>query len=286
MHDTGTNLNAMTDIIPNMAVIPTDNSNSSWTKDVLYIRNSDNTAWLSASGGAHLHNSTSPSAGGLLTDILEANQLLMFFDQHNNVVAADFAVEAGSGNITNEAANAWVRFNAPGSGFVAGARFGVGIAYILKSQLVLRMRVDAANNLTVRCGVTAERVDTAVGGDTAQKYGMEVCDSAGNAMDWSIFSAAGGSTRDATTATGYGVSPSRMTAYRLSYTPGISVRLFVDGTLAKTLTTSVPISGDILNHPRNIGIGIRANTGTARNLYLAGLSFTANAARTSTSGWF
>ncbi len=48
-----------------------------------YMRNSDNTDWIGLAGGKHLHNTDSESSGGLLSDIMVANQpLILNISEH------------------------------------------------------------------------------------------------------------------------------------------------------------------------------------------------------------
>ena len=276
LHDTADHLDVMSPIYPNMAVIPTS-SNLNWTKDQIYIRNSDNTAWLGGGSGKHLHDSDTDAAGGLFRDIIFANMASVYWENLINPTAADFQKE-GAGTISDNIANARVLFSSGGVAgqYVSGGRSGVGVSFVSKSKFIVKMNVNAANQLTARVGVCGERVDAAVGGDTLQKYGIEVCDSAGTSMDWSMFTADGSSTRGTVTATGQSVAPGSVKAYKLIYTPATNVKLFVNAadtsTPATTLTTGVPAGGGVSGF-RNVGVGIRANTTATRELYLHGLGF-------------
>jgi len=277
LHDTAVNLDALSPIYPNMAVIPTT-SNTNWTKDQIYIRNSDNTQWLGGGSGKHLHNADTDAAGGLFRDIIFANLQDIYWENLINPTAADFQKEGNGGTITDNPANFRVVFSsgAVNAQYVSGGKSGTGVSFASKSKFIIKMNVNAPNQLTARVGVCGERVDAAVGGDTVQKYGLEVCDSAGTAMDWSMFTANGSSTRGTVTATGQSVAPGSVKSYKLIYTPATNVKLFVNAadttTPATTLSTGVPGGGSVSGF-RNIGIGIRANTTAIRELYLSGLAF-------------
>jgi hypothetical protein len=259
-------------IYPNMAVVCTA-TGATFTKDQVYIRNSDNTQWLGGGGGKHYHDSDTDAAGGWFRDIVFNNLHQIYWENLINPRSTDFQKEGG-GSISDTTPGR-VIFNAPATAgtYVSGGRAGVPISFVSKSKFLVRMNVDAANQLTARVGVNPERVDMAVGGDVIQKYGLEVCDSAGNPQDWSIFAAAGSGSRATATMTNQSVAPGSVKAYRLIYTPGTDIKSWVNGALSVTLTNGIPSGGTSGDAVRNIGVGIRANSNTARNLYLHGIAF-------------
>jgi hypothetical protein len=135
-----------------------------------------------------------------------------------------------------------------------------------------RVQVQTGSNLTVRLGVCAERIDDAAPTDPGRKYGIEACESAGNAANWSVFSANGSLRGSQDVGASWPVAAGAIHAYKLIFLPNSKVEYYRNGTYQGQRTDTVPVGGNVLNHSRSLGVGLKTNTTQTRQLYLSGLA--------------
>lgn len=269
-HLTGAQIAALSPTYPNQLVVCSA-TGSGFVLDQMYRRNTANTAWISGGEGAHDHSAQTDAAGGLFSNILLGNLAKVIWEPVTSPTVGQFNTEASVGQ-ANDTATGGVTLTtgAVNGQWVHISRGGVGLSFASRQIFIIRLTNSANTFLTSRLGVYAERVD-ATGTATPAKYGLEVCDSAGTARTWDVFSADGtarsvlGSSADVTAASA--------TAYKLDYTPGTNVRLYVNGFLNTTKSTNVPASGSS-TAGRTIGAGVKTNNATGKTMVVSGMVFT------------
>jgi hypothetical protein len=269
----GTNksLSTLTPTYPNMMVTCTD-SGGGFVKDQTYIRSSDNTKWIGIAGGTHLHNTDTESGGGLLTDIMMANQTKIFQIHKINPVATDFSKEGSSSATATDIISAGRLDLTTGTttgNWVHMSNGGVRLSYGFESRFLFKGNVEYAgtnSNLTSYIGVGVAAVNSST---NQLQYGIQVCDSAGIERNWEMVQANG--TTKGVVATTERVNQGSPRGYKLKYTPGFGTQFWVNGVLNQTNTQAVVASGINLG-VRNISFGIRTNNSTTKTLHVYGVS--------------
>lgn len=270
-------IQTLSPIYPNMLVVCTA-SGAGFIKDVMYLRNSDNTAWLGGSGGKHTHSADTDASGGLFTDILYANQPLAYHESNMSPTLGWFRTELSSAsNPTDDVAGSRLNINTgtTNGAWVNCSRSGVKLDMSRKQRLIVKMNISPVSTFaTARVGVNAERVEATVSGTgSPSRYGMEFCDSAGTSRSWDVFSGDDGGNRSATNVAAADAAQGAPKAYKFEYIPGTNVKFYVSSNTASlTKSTNVPATGSILA-PRALSLGIRTNNTSAKNLFLYGISF-------------
>jgi hypothetical protein len=259
-------------------LVTCEQTGGTFIKDVTYKRNSDNTNWITISGGKHLHDLDTDPAGGLISDILMANQLKLFNLNDNMNANVNNFFKEGTATAANEIDTALgnrIKIDTGASTGTYGhlSRGGVKLSFASPSQFQFKGNVayptsGGDGNVTAYIGVGLASVN-----DTTNQlqYGIQVCDSSGTDRNWEMVNGNGSSKGVSTSPT----EPVKQTAgprsYKLHYTPGQNTRFWVNNSLQGTNTSAVVASGSTTGI-RNISIGIRTNTSISRQLYCYGVS--------------
>jgi hypothetical protein len=259
---------------PNM-LVTCNETGGGFIKDVTYKRNSDNTQWITISGGKHLHDVDTDPAGGLLTDILLANQLKVFNlpDLLNPSVSNMF--KEGTATMTDEVDTTTGNRMKIDTGASTGtyghlSRGGTKLSFGNISQFVFKGNVaysTGLGNLTSYIGVGLASVNDST---NQLQYGIQVCDSSGTDRNWEMVNG-NGTTKGVQSTTEAVKQNAGPRGYRLLYTPGQNTKFWVNNSLQGTNTNAMVASGSS-SGVRNISIGLKTNTTTARQLYCYGIS--------------
>lgn len=259
---TASQANSLSPRFPGQAIFVKD-TGFTFTKNGIYIRDADDTSWLSIAGGVHKHDSSDASAGGLYTDILTANAAK--FMQMQGSVLGDY-MNTGTATASEEPANGRIALTAAATGtFRHLVRGGVGLDFGRPSIFVFKGNSTANTQFSAKIGVCMENVNDAH--TDLRKYGIEACDSTGVAQtNWLIVSATGAGGSRTTTSAPENPSQGSARGYKLVHNVGQSVQFFVNGTLSQTKSTNIPASGS--NAINNISIGYKSNNTTSKTLYV------------------
>lgn len=266
-------ISTLNPIYKNM-LVTCEESGGIFVKDVTYKRNTDNTQWITISGGKHLHNLDTDPAGGLLTDILMANQLKTYYmPALLNATVNNFTKE-GTATMVDEidVTGNRIKIDTGASTATFGhlSRGGVKLSFGQPSQFVFKGNVaytSGVGNLTsyIGCGVAAVNDST-----NAIQYGIQVCDSSGTDRNWEMVNGNGTikGTQPSNAAVKQNAGPR---SYRMLYTPGSKTEFWDNNSLQGTNTQAVVATGANTGI-RNVSIGLKTNTTTSRQLYCYGVS--------------
>ena len=287
-HLTGAQIAALSPIYPCKEVTCTV-SGSGFVKDVKYRRNTDNTAWLSDSGGKHLHDVDSDAGGGLLSNVLIANLAKVIYLPDGVLPSAGMFKHETSGGatITDSHPNVRLYCGTANGAYAHATRSGVGVSWTQPIRFIARLFVSHGTYVTARFGVASESANDAPAGDGGgiRRMGFEACDSAGTTRNYDVFSS-NGTTRSAVTST-TAVAQASAHAYKLDYTPATNIQAYLDGsgTPLITKTSAVPASGTS-NDVRVVSAGVKQNNSfSAPNERIMQLSGLAIAATASSTNW-
>lgn len=268
-------LSTLNPVFPTMIVTCTADG-ANFVKDQTYIRNSDNTGWKGISGGTHKHDDITEGSGGLLSEILRANQLKAFaITDTINPNVSMFTSEGTATPAVDEPAHANGSRIVISTGSATGgwrhlSRGGVKLSFGQPSQFVFKGNVSytGLGNVTsfIGCGVSSVNDSQPT---NALQYGLQVCDSSATERQWDMVNGNGTSRGIATTSQSVNHSDPR--AYRLLYSPGSKCEFWSNNTLVGTNTNSLVASGTN-SGIRNISFGVKTNTSTVRTLYCYGVS--------------
>lgn len=256
-------------------IVTCTETGGSFIKDVTYKRNTDNTQWITISGGKHLHDADTDPAGGLLSDIMIANQLKLFtLPDLQNAVLGNFFKE-GTATTTDEVDTTLGNRIKIDTGATTGtyghiSRGGVKLSFANISQFIFKGNVaysSGTGNLTSYIGVGVASVNDST---NQLQYGIQVCDSSGTDRNWEMVNG-NGTTKGVQATTEAVKQNSGPRAYRLLYTPGQNTKFWTNNTLQGTNSNAMVATGSS-SGIRNVSIGIKTNTTTARQLYCYGVS--------------
>lgn len=178
-------LSTLSPLFPCMRVIPTD-TGAGFIKDEPMRRDSDNTIWLPDGIAKHLHDADSNPAGGLLTEVEQANQGNALRALYNVYNANEFyAQTTGTGAaVANELSSSIgrIRIEAGTStnGYADASLFGIPLGFDRDSAIHMILEHEGVTtNYICRAGINAEMINLA--NNTAQaSYGKENCSASGN----------------------------------------------------------------------------------------------------------
>jgi hypothetical protein len=272
----GTQIASLSPVYSNQIVVCTV-TGGGFVKDTTYIRNTDNTTWIGISGGKHLHNEDTESAGGLLSDIMKANAGKLFY-LHNNInIAKGSFMSEGTATIADEpGASLGSRISITTS--ASAGNYGHlslgGVKLSLGTQSVFQFKGNVNNysgngNLTCYIGVGVASVNET---HTNPQYGLQVCDSSTTERTWEQVNKNGSTSGVQTSAENVKRADGNPRSYAIVYNPGTNSKFYVNGTISTTNTSSMLAGTSSTNGIRNISMGIRTNTSTARILYIYGVS--------------
>jgi len=266
-------ISTLNPIYSNMLVTCTE-SGGIFVKDQTYKRNTDNTQWRGLSGGAHLHDASTEGAGGLYTDILLANQLKTYNISNTINPSSNNFTKEGTATITDEPADTTGSRISINTGATTGtyghlSRGGVKMSFAAISQFQFKGYVaytTGTGNLTsyIGCGVASVN-DT----NNNLQYGLQVCDSSGTDRTWELVN--GNGTTKVVSPSTENVKQTTPRGYKLIYTPGQNSRFWTNNSLSSTNSSAMVASGSNTGI-RNISMGVKTNTTSARTLYCYGVS--------------
>jgi hypothetical protein len=275
-------LSTLNPIYKNM-LVTCEETGGIFIKDVTYKRNSDNTQWITISGGKHLHDVDTDPAGGSLTDIMIANQLKLFNINDNfNANVNNFHKE-GTATAVNEIDTTGNRIKidtgASTGTFGHLSRGGVKLSFAQPSQFVFKGNVaytSGLGNVTAYIGVGLAAVNEST---NQLQYGIQVCDSSSTDRNWEMVNGNGTSKGTSTSPTEPVKQNAGPRSYRMLYTPGLNTKFWANNSLQGTNTNGMVASGSS-SGVRNISIGVRTNTTAVRQLYCYGVSLIGTASDT------
>jgi hypothetical protein len=274
-------INTLSPTYKNM-LVTCEETGGGFIKDVTYKRNSDNTQWITISGGKHLHNLDDDPSGGLFTDILVANQLKTYYLPDLINPSVNNMYKEGTATAVDEIAVDGNRMKID-TGATTGtwghlSRGGVRLSMGHISQFVFKGNVaytTGAGNVTSYIGVGLASVNDST---NQLQYGIQVCDSSGTDRSWEMVNG-NGTTKGVQTSTESVKQNAGARAYKLLYTPGQNTKFWTNNTLQGTNSNAMVAAGSTTG-VRNVSIGIKTNTNISRQLYCYGLSLTGVAADT------
>lgn len=198
--DTGSNLVAIASTKQLGAVCPTDTSGG-LIKNVLYVCDYDaNFTRLSFIPvfGKHLHDIDSTEAGGLLSDIYQANSgkaveinaTLVIDDSlwHTAAVGTGAAMT----DATPVSNDTYLEFKTGivANNLVTSRFYGLLMSFASKMSFQHNLALNVGTSLLIRTGVNVDRIQDSQ--DTARRqYGLEGCD--GHGVNWVMINANGNS---------------------------------------------------------------------------------------------
>lgn len=267
---TGAQIAALSPTYPGEEVFCTS-TGSGFTIDTTYTRNSANNAWITSSVGKHKHDADVDSAGGLYSDILLGNfGKYMLYHNPNPSIGEFHQDTASGGTLSNDFTLGRINFS---TGTTSGAyaqlgKHGVPVSFASASKFKFMGYCTVNTQVSVRMGVAMETVYATT--TTTRKYGIEGCDSAGTARNYEVI-CANGSVRSNVTSS-QDMARSSDDVYHLEFTPGVNVKFYVDGIINTTNSSNIPNSG-ASSGVLNVGMGVRTNNTSSKNLFMRGISF-------------
>ena len=268
--DTGSNLVAIASTKQLGAVCPTDTSGG-LIKNVLYVCDYDaNFTRLSFIPvfGKHLHDIDSTEAGGLLSDIYQANSgkaveinaTLVIDDSlwHTAAVGTGAAMT----DATPVSNDTYLEFKTGivANNLVTSRFYGLLMSFASKMSFQHNLALNVGTSLLIRTGVNVDRIQDSQ--DTARRqYGLEGCD--GHGVNWVMINANGNSGSLQVTATTLALADNVENNYKLLHTPATECRVYKNGVSNAVSTTNVASTGDT-NHALLYVAGVKTTSTTEK----------------------
>jgi len=261
--DTGSALAALTATYPCQVVISTDTSGG-FLQDTMYQRNAANNAWVAVEK-KHDHSANTDSAGGLFSDILQANVSKYVALNVMSPHAADFNNTGTGGTTTDDFASANWRVKLDTSTTANNYRQadrGTGVKLDFGSKIMWQAKLEeqaVSTDIQSRMGVQMEAANSAQ--VPANKcVGFEFCDS--NGVNYQVSSGDGTSRSVLNT----GVAFAGVHSVKFLYTPTANVVGTIDAT-SVTKTSNLPNSGAV-DMDKTARFGILTTNTVTKTLYV------------------
>jgi len=264
--DTGTVIEAMASIdkFDGMTCSPTADG-STLKKGRLYVWHAGDAAWKDQANPLHTHSSV--DQGGLLKDILIANDPYLW-----KITDTDLIYQSSSGSApifanTISGTDAYRSIATAASANSAGTYVAGGLRYDMAFKLYAHFRAtmtSATTSYTTRAGFNMEHAHVSAG--AAKKLGIEACDAC-NGVNLRVVSADGTTRSAANTSDDSSVEA----VYKLIFDPSIpNLSYFKNNGSATIKSSNMPTSGTP-DRSNAFIMGIMTTTGTARTMKIQGL---------------
>ena len=238
--------------------------------DRTYFLASDGSHLIPDSGIFHLHNSDLSDDGGLYRKIRLANfASWVNFDMVFPRAAAFKSLSQGTSNAADNQDNLVLTTGATTGDYIHIRAQGGTIDLSKQSAFAINGYTTVNTRLTVKLGVGMENVNVQEGLD--RRYGLEACDTAGTARQYSIVSSNGvGWDADPTTEE---ILQSSNKGLTVIHNPNVSVNLsrYVGGLETVSVkTTNVPNTG-ALTGGKVVSCGFKTNESTQKMYFIHAL---------------
>jgi hypothetical protein len=259
--------------IPNTFQIPAAlciETGSGFIQDVVYYSQYNSsmvrTGWLPFSPKHH-HDVDDDVAGGLLSDIFNANMGKFVWQLIHTPRAAQFSIDKVGTNATivdvAAAGDEYMKITTgtpAANDLVTGTRSGITVDWAKPIYFQVMSHIAVGTSLLARTGCGIERMEE--GTNDLAKIGLEDCSV--SAVNRQIVTADGNTSSRTLITSTEPISTSNK-SHKLIHNPGVNVKYYVDGVLNTTKSNNIPASGTILRN-KLIRLGIKT-TNTVEKVY-------------------
>lgn len=249
-------------------------NNGSFLANDCVIRTADNTGYAYLTQGKHYHDSDTPAAGGLLSDMFSKNiKQLYTYTRPLGFMTTDVMVMASGGTAVDDHATGSIIMN---TGITANNYVNMhlmGIQMSLKKYSIAKTSLKYTGNTTnqfARWGINLEPMSLT--NDNTPKYGIETC--AASNGDWNLVSADGTNrtTQDTLFPTVPATNPQHSDT--IENNAGISINFYYDTNAVVSKSTNLPPTASAAPAPFNnvVNYGLKTTDVNAKVMYVIGLS--------------
>ena len=240
--------------------------------DRTYFLSADGSHLVPDSGIFHLHNSDATDDGGLYRKIRLANfNSWVNFDMVFPRAAAFKSSTQGTSNAADVQDNLTLTTGSVTGDYIHIRSQGGTVDLSKQSAFAINGYSPSNTKITVKLGIGMENVNVQEGLD--KRYGLEACDTAGTARQYSIVSSNGvGWDADPTTEEILQTAPKGLT---IIHNPNVSVNLSRYISNLETVsvkTTNVPNSGALAGG-KVVSCGFKTNESVQKFYYIYGMRF-------------
>jgi len=245
-------------------------TNGIFSPNRTYFRNESNTGWIADTQFIHLHNAGTDVAGGRYRDIVRVNvhdtESFHGFWPNKEMFKKTIT---GTSDILNTGLNVDFSVEAVTDGYSIGTLQGGQIALNVPSVFGIWGYATSGSRMTIKYGLGVEQVHLVAPID--RRYGVEACDSIGNARNYNLYT--GDGTTWSIEPTSEAVQQTTPRGFLFVHTPAQNVKMYRSVAGAETFsikTTHVPTSG-VIGSTKPFNLGYKTNEGVAKQYKLFSL---------------
>lgn len=247
-------------------------ANGALKPDRTYFLSADGSTLLPDSGIFHLHNTDNTDDGGLYRKIRLANfNSWINFDATFPRAAMFKSITQGTSNAADVQDNLTLSTGTATGDYIHIRAQGGTTDFSKQSAFALYAYTAVNTKITVKLGIGMENVNVQEGLD--KRYGLEACDTAGTARQYSVVSSNGvGWDADPTTEEILQTAPKGLT---IIHNPNVSVNFsrYVSGLETVSVkTTNVPNSGSLAGG-KVVSCGFKTNESVQKFYFINAMKF-------------